>query len=256
MKWLGFINLLVVLLLATPRGALAQTYSSGNYQVNQVMFGTGGELDATAGSYRAQSSVGGLGVGSGSSTNYDSEAGYLTAGEPFLEVGITGPNVDLGTLSASTTSYISSQGGTCNCTFYVRTYTSSGYTVVTASQPPTSESNNSLTAKGTQGPPSGSTSVEEFGINLVSNTSPGVFGANLTNDPDNSFADGQVANGYQTTNQFKYGVGDIIARSQATAGNQGVGKTNYTISYIAKASNISKAGTYTMRHDLIVVPTY
>ncbi len=49
--------------------------------------------------------------------------------------------------------------------------------VITASAPPTNESGDELQAKSSQGNPSGSTSVEEFGINLVDNSSPDV-GAN------------------------------------------------------------------------------
>jgi hypothetical protein len=238
--------------------------SSTNYRIEETFFGTGGEVDATSTNYRSQQSAGSLGVGNTSSANFDAVAGNITPNEPFLEMAITGPNIDLGDLSPGATSFASSQGGACNCTFYVRTYLSSTYSVVTVSNPPTNESGFSFLGKPAQGAPSGSTSVEEFGINLVANTSLGTFGANPVNVrqegasevQDNSFADGQAATGYQTADQFKYVAGDIIARSQATAGNQAVGKTNYTISYIMKPSNTSRAGTYIMRHDLVAVPTY
>jgi len=123
------------------------------------------------------------------------------------------------------------------------------------SQPPTSESGAVLAAKTTQGSPSVNPSVEEFGINLVANTSPAI-GANPTNQPDNTFADGKAATGYNVANQFKYNVGDTIAQSPATVGNQAVGQTNYTISYIAKRKTLTSAGLYTMRHDIVVVATY
>lgn len=238
-----------------PVAVLAQS-SSTNYRLEEAYFGTGGELDASSTNYRSQQSVGSLGVGNTSSANYDANGGFLTQSEPFLAVEVTGADLDLGTLSPSAASYQASQGGTCSCTFYVRSYLSSGYTVVTASQPPTNESGDVLTAKGTQGAASSDPDVEEFGINLVANTSPGSFGADPSNQPDNTFADGQAATGYQTTNQYKYGAGEVIARSQATAGNQGVGQTNYTISYIMKISNQTPAGLYSMEHDLIVVPVY
>lgn len=235
-------------------GVFAQS-SSTNYRIEESYFGTGGEVDASSSNYRARQSTGSLGVGNTSSTNYDAVAGATTPSEPFLEVALYGPDLDLGTLSPTATAYGSPRGGSCNCTFTVRSYLSSQYTVVTATPSLTSENGDVIDAKTTQGAISGP-GVEEFGINLVANTAPGTFGADPVNKPDSSFADGQAATGYQTTNQFKYSQGDIIARSPATAGNQGVGLTEYTISYIANISNITPAGTYKMRQDLIVVPTF
>jgi hypothetical protein len=84
----------------------------------------------------------------------------------------------------------------------------------------------------------------------------GSFGANPLNVPDSSFADGEAATGYNTPNQYKYGQGDVIARSAATAGNQAVGRTDFTISYIANISSITPAGTYVMVHDIVVSATY
>lgn len=242
-------------LLLLPSITMAQS-TSPNYRVEESFFGTGGNVDTSSPNYRARQSTGSLGVESTNSTNYRANSGFDTPSEPFLEAAIEGPDVDLGTLSATTTSYASSQGGSCNCTFYVRSYLSSEYSVLSASQPPTSENNDVIDAKSVQGAPSGSSTVEEFGINLVANTAPGTFGATPVNVPDNSFADGQAATGYQTANQFKYVPNDIIARSPATAGNQAVGRTDYTISYIIKVSTLTPAGLYAMHQNLIVVPTF
>jgi hypothetical protein len=238
-----------------PSIAVAQS-SSTNYRVEESYFGSGGNVDASSTNYRARQSAGSLGVGDISSTNYRAVAGFNTPSEPFLEAGVTGASVDFGVLTSNTTSYASAQGGSCNCTFYVRSYLSSDYSVITASQPPTSESGNVIPAKSSQGAPSGSTSVAEFGINLVANTIPGAMGANPANVPDGTFADGKAATGYQTPNQYKYGVGNVIANSPATAGNQGIGQTNYTISYIMKIANLTPAGQYTMRHTIIAVATF
>ncbi|MEK7603304.1 MAG: hypothetical protein AAB459_03620 [Patescibacteria group bacterium] len=229
--------------------------TSPNYKVNEYQFGTGAETNLNSTSYKAQAGTGSLGVGNSSSTNFDSVAGFITPNEPFLEMVVQQLTLDLGTLSDTSTSSMAAQGGTCNCSFSVRTYLSSGYTVVTASQPPTSEGGSVLDAKTTLGVPSTDTEVEEFGINLVDNASPNI-GANPSNQPDNTFADGQAATGYSTVDQFKYAVGDVIARSQATAGNPAVGLTYYTISYIAKRARLTQAGTYTLRHVLVAVPTY
>lgn len=233
-------------MLALQAPVIAQSSSSSNYQVNEYQFGSGGELENSSTNYKAQTNVGSLGVGRSSSTNYDMEAGFLTPNEPFLELFINSATVDLGTLDPSST-------GTGSGTFWVRTYLSGAYIVQTMSQPLTSEGGAVIDAKGTLGAPSVGT--EEFGINLVDNSSPDI-GADPLNVPDNNFADGTVATGYNTPNQFKYGVGDIIAQAAATVGNQAVGRTDYTISYIANINSITEAGTYSMVHDIVVVATY
>ncbi len=237
--------LLAILILAVQVPVFAQESSSNSYKVNEYQFGTGGG-NSSSSNFQAQSNVGSLGVGRSSSTNYDAEAGFITPSEPFLELFINSATVDLGNLDTSTT-------GTGSGTFWVRTYLSSAYVVQTMSQPPTSEGGRVLAAKSSLGAPIPGT--EEFGINLVDNSSPDI-GANSLNVPDNSFADGTVNAGYNTVNQFKYGVGDIIAHSAATAGNQAVGRTDYTISYIANVSAITPAGTYVMVHDVVVSGTY
>lgn len=236
-------------------GVVSAQFVSPNYKLEEAYFGTGAELDISSTNYRLNQSTGPLGVGSSSSTNYDVNSGFNTPAEPFLEFAVSGATVDLGTLSESSTSSGSAQAGACSCSFHVRSYMSSGYSVVTISQPPTSENNNTLQAKTVLGVPSSDPDVEEFGINLVDNSTPNI-GANPVNEPDSTFADGQASTGYSTTNQFKYNAGDTIASAPATAGNQGVGKTNYTISYIAKISRMTKAGSYVMNHDLVVIPTF
>lgn len=241
-----FISLTVVIICAAQAPALAQTSNSSNYRVDEYQFGTGANNDLNSANYNANASVGSLGVGRSSSTNYDSEAGFITPSEPFLELFVNNSTIDLGNLDTTATG--SGQG-----VFWVRTYLSSAYVVQTMSQPPTSEGGKILNAKSTLGAPI--TGTEEFGINLVDNATPNI-GANPLNVPDNSFADGTVETGYNTPDQFKYGVGDIIAHSAATAGNQAVGRTDYTISYIANVSSITPAGTYVMIHDIVVSGTF
>lgn len=231
-------------LAVTP--VLAQESTSPNYRVNEYQFGSGGNVDNTSASYQANTSVGSLGVGRSSSTNYFAEAGFVTPSEPFLELFINTSAVELGTLDPTATA-------TGNSVFWVRTYLSSNYVVQTMSPPPTSEGGGVINAKGTLGIPIVGT--EEFGINLVDNSSPDI-GANAFNVPDDSFADGEVVAGYNTANQFKYGQGDIIARSAANATKPAVGRTDYTISYIANISSITEAGSYVMVHDIVVTGTY
>lgn len=244
----------LLLLLAIPASVSAQ-YSSSNYSVDEAVFGSGGEVDTNSASYNAQGAAGILGVGDSSSASYDASAGFVTPNEVFLEFWVSNSTVDLGILDPNATSSGAAQSGACNCSFYVRTYLSDAYVVTTMSDPPTSESGRVLTAKTTQGAPSGSASVEEFGMNVVDNSSPNI-GADPVNVPDNTFADGIVETGYEIANQFKYNKGDIIARSAGTLGNQATGQTNFTISYIAKSNATTPAGLYSMGHDLVVTAQY
>lgn len=244
---LKIVQLSAVLAFITVGPVLAQTTTSPSYRVDEYQFGSGGETDSTSASFRAQSNVGSLGVGRSSSTNYDAESGFVTPNEPFMELFINTTTVNLGTLNSTTTA-------TGNSIFWIRTYLSSSYTVQTMSPPLTSEGGAVINAKSTLGAPIIGT--EEFGINLVANTSPSSFGNDPLNVPDNTFADGQANTGYSTTNQFRYGQGDVIARSAATLGNQAVGRTDYTISYIANIDNITEAGSYAMVHNIVLVATY
>jgi hypothetical protein len=247
---IGFLLLCVILVM--PAAAMAQS-SSPSYRVEESYFGTGGNVESTSPNYRARQGTGSLGTGSSGSTNNRTESGFDTPSAPFLEAAVVGADVDFGVLSPTSSSYAASQGGACNCTFYVRTYLSSEYTVVSSSPTLTSESNKTIPAKTTQGAPSTDSSTAEFGINLVANAG---IGGNPVNEPDDTFADGQAATGYETANQYKYTNGDVIARSPKTTGNKGAGKTNYTITYMAKPANLTPAGVYKMNHTLIVVPTF
>lgn len=247
-------TLFVLTLSSLPIAVFAQS-TSPSYKVEESFFGTGGELDASSTNYIAQQSAGANAAGFTSSASYDATGGFLTQNQIFLEMLVTGATVSLGTLDPSAYSSGSAQAGGCNCSFYIRSYLSSAYSVLTISNPPTSEGGAILDAKSVAGAPSSDPNVEEFGINLVDNASPNI-GANPTNQPDNTFADGRASAGYNTADQFKYVVGDTIAQSSATATNPAIGQTNYTISYIAKPSNNTEAGFYQMDQVLVVVATY
>lgn len=247
MKRLWSLGLIPLLLIVFGGVAMAQ-YSSSKYETNQVLFGAGGDNNQSSANYKATASAGALGIGRGSSANYQAYSGFLSPNEPFLELGVDTPIVDLGVLDTAHTN-------TGTASFYVRAYINTGYTVQTVSQPPSYTSGSqtyTLAAKTTLGAPSVGT--EEFGINLVRNTVPVSFGANPSPQPDNTFATGVAAAGYNTSDEFKYNAGDTIAGTPA--GSSGWGLTDYTISYIAGAGVLTPAGDYVMYHDLVVVATY
>lgn len=236
-----------LLMMAMTGAALAQ-YSSGNYKANEIFFGNGGDNNQSSSNYKAGISSGALGVGNYASTNYRAYSGFLTPNEPFLEMGIDTSSVDMGVLDPASTN-------TGSAIFHVRAYINTGYTVQTVSQPPSYTSGattHTLTAKSTLAAPS--VGVEEFGINLVHNTAPVSFGSDPSPQPNGTFATGVAAAGYNTANQFKYHVGDVVA--QTPSGSSGWGLTIYTISYIADSSILTPAGNYSMLQDLVVIATY
>ena len=128
---------------------------------------------------------------------------------------------------------------------------SSGYVVQTVSDPPTNTLPNSPALTALSTPTASSPGTEQFGINLVANTSPTTFGANPIQVPDNTFSFGTVASGYNTANLFKYVKGDTIAQS-----TRSTGETDYTISYLYNISNVTSAGEYRLAHNLVATATY
>jgi hypothetical protein len=243
MKRLSMVAIVPLLMSALTGLAFAQ-YSSNNYQANEVFFGSGGDTGQSSSNYSASVSAGSLGVGQYSSANYRAYSGFLTPNEPFLELNIDTSTVDMGTVDPATT-----QTGAAN--FHVRAYVDSGYTVQTISNPPTYQSH-TLTPMTTLA--SSAAGTEQFGINLVHNTTPANFGNDPSPQPNGTFATGIAATGYDTADQFKYNVGDTIAKTPP--GSSGWGLTNYTISYIANASIITPAGSYQMVQDLVVIATF
>ncbi len=245
----GLIVLVPHAIAATCATNPDQQSCSTTYGVSETFFGTGG-LDTCptqgANTYCAKQSAGSLTVGNTKGTAYQAQAGFNTDRSPWIEMVVDVYAVNLGTLTSSTT-------GTGTAQFHVQSYLSSGYVVQTNGASPT----NSGHALVTNATPTASTvGVEQFGINLVSNSSvPG--SANPVQDPDSTFSFGTVSHNtgnsaiYDVTNQFKYTDGDVIAQSTSSSGT-----THYTISYIANISPVTPGGTYTMNQSLVATATF
>ena len=231
-----YFGLLLTIGLLVPAVASAAQSSSSNYQVNEVFFGSGGELNSCSASYCSKQSAGETAVGhtcSNGTVGYCAEAGFNTDRNPYIEFIVSNTNVNLGTLTATSTK-------TANATFSVKAYLSHGYAVINASDPPT---NSSYTMQPLSLPTGSVVGSEQFGINLVANTSPVSFGA----DPVHN----QVAADYSAPNMFKYLKGETIAFSTASSS-----ATAYTASYLFNISNITPGGAYTLRHVLVATATY
>jgi hypothetical protein len=231
--------IVLVVSFLMPQAVWAQL-TSPNYKAEETFFGTGGELDASSPSYKAKQSAGELGSGPAASTNYKTQGGFNTNREEYIEFIVNSSSVDLGYLSSSTTASVTN-------TFSVKAYLSSGYVVRSASAPP---SNGSHTLNNLVTPSASSAGTEQFGINLVANTSPSV-GAAPVQVPDSTFSFGTAASGYNTPNLFKYVNGDIIAQS-----TQSSGTTQYTISYIYNIAGTTPDGSYSFHHVLVATATY
>jgi hypothetical protein len=231
----------LLVLFLVPASAWAAQSSSATYQVNEVFMGTGGELNACSTTYCSKQSVGETGVGNPKSATYQARAGFNTDRTPFLEFIVSGTNVDIGFLSSGSTT-------TTTATFSVKNYLSSGYSVVTVSGPP---KNNTYTMNALSSPTASSAGTEQFGMNLVANTSPTTFGANPSQNPSAAFSFGAAAPGYNTPNFYKYVAGDTIASSTSSSG-----ETDFTISYIYNISNLTPGGKYTFNDVLVASATF
>lgn len=230
----------VVILSVTAIASAAQS-SSSHYQVNEVTFGSGGELHACSATYCAKQSAGELGVGATSSASYLARAGFNTDRVPSLTFVVDVANYNLGVMTAGTTV-------TAEATFSVKSYLTDGYVVINGSDPP---KNSSYTMNALTTPTASNSSAEQFGINLVANTSPTTFGANPTQVPSGTFGFGAAATGYDTPDVYKYVKGDIVARSLKSTG-----QTDYTVSYIFNTTAATPGGTYTMNHVLVATSTF
>ena len=244
-----------------------QQSCSGSYGVSETFFGTGGTLcDPTnpstsfqSSNYCAKTSVGELGVGNSLGTLYQAQAGFNTNREPSLAVlvndsrcpdydAVNGATRDLGVLDSASTK-------TTSVNFSAMSYLASGYVVQTSGQPPT------YTGGHTFATPTyftSATNTEQFGINLVHNTSPAV-GNDASQLPDATFGFGAASAGggagtstdYAVQNRFNYNNNDVIASSSKSSG-----VTCYDISYVFNIKNTTPAGTYTFNQSIVVTSTF
>lgn len=222
---------------------------STHYEFTEDTIGSNGMLQSSSPNYQVNLSAGDPAIGNTASTNYQVEAGSKTTGDPALTVIVNNGSANFGQFSATGTA-------TATSTFSVVDYTSYGYSVFIAGSAP-ADGSNSITPMAATAPPTPGTN--QFGINLVANTSPSSFGALPVQKPDSSFGSGtvdsttcsKITTGYDTPNQFKFIDGDSIAASCKSSG-----ETDYTISYIVDVSALMPGGQYAGSQEIICVATY
>ncbi|MFZ1258569.1 MAG: hypothetical protein WAQ25_03810 [Candidatus Saccharimonas sp.] len=232
--------------LLITSAAWAETLKSTNYTFDEPTVGAGSLNQSTSTNYKGIGAYGDLGVGNSASSNFQVNAGSQTNPDPVLSVEIITTNTDFGQFSAATPSTTTAQ-------FTVINYSSYGYAVQLDGTPPTHNTHAIDTMLTTESSLPG---TEQFGINLVANTSPSTFGANHDNG---SFGFGQIGEGpaspnygnYSTPNKFRYVPGETIASAPKSSG-----KTIYTISFLVNVSGITPGGSYVSNQVVIVTGTY
>ena len=213
--------------------------TSPHYQLIETSLGGTGLVNSQSSSYQAQESGGIIGLGTSTGTSYQVQAGHETTNDPALAVGILSTNPSFGSFSMTSTSTATAQ-------FEVSDYTSYGYIVQIEGTPPTNSYGKQITPlSANAGPQVGK---EQYGINLVANTSPITFGANPA---FGQFGTGDVATNYATANSFRYNSGDEIAYAPKSSGS-----TVYTISYIVDVSSLTQGGQYISTQNIVCTGTY
>ncbi len=224
------------LLPSTPLFASVPT--SSNYRFDETSIGTGGLLNSNSANFKATTATGDLSVGSAASTNFQVEAGTQTKEDPTLSFSVNTGSANFGVFSPTTPA-------TTTATFTVKNYTSYGYVAQIVGSPPTG---GGYTIDPMASTGSSQVGIEQFGINLVANTSPSSVGANPNNG---SFGFGTVTANYNTSNQYRYVSGESIASAPKSSG-----ETTYTITYLVNVSSITPGGQYQSDQTIIVTGTY
>lgn len=216
----------------------AQAQQSANFRFIESSIGGSGFQGSESANFQSSGASGLIGLGNSASTNVQVNAGHVTTSDPTLTFSVNSSAVNFGTFSAAV-------AATATATFEVINYTSYGYVVQILGEVPKYGSHE-IDAMASTGP--SQVGVEQFGLNLVANTSPISFGAN----PDQGqFGFGVAASNYNTVNNFRFVSGETIASAPKSSGN-----TIYTISYIVNVASLTPGGQYSGNQTILCVGTY
>ncbi|MGB4761893.1 MAG: hypothetical protein WBP12_00885 [Candidatus Saccharimonas sp.] len=218
----------------------AAVSSSSNYQVVETDFSASSGGESCSPAYCARVSIGDSSVGSSQGDTLKTDFSAAAPEDPTLEVIVEAGQSNLGRLSTE-------QTATKTLTVRIRNHLTGGYTLQIIGQPPTYDGR-ALERLAT--PTSSRAGVEQFGLNVVKNTSPST-GADPLQVPDGQNIFGRAADGYNTPNLFKYQSGDVIGYSDVESG-----RTDYTISMVVNVSSTTLAGNYTSDFAAVVMPAY
>lgn len=230
--------LLVSILCCLGAGSVVDALQSTNFRLNEPALGGFSNTKTQSTNFQASESGGILGVGNSTATNTQANSGNETTDDPALTFVVNSSGLNFGSFSPGSTAVTSS-------TFEVTDYTSYGYIVQMIGTPPTNGAH-TIDAMPTTGP--SLAGVEQFGINLVANTSPSSVGAN----PDHGqFGFGDAATNYDTPNNYRFVSGETVV-----SGPKSSGKTVYTVSYIVNVSSLTPGGNYTGDQTLLCIAVF
>ena len=227
---------ILALLTAGLFPALVCSMTSTNYRIDTDSINVGG-VKQTSGNYKSEDSIGETATGKMASKTYNASTGYQATWEypPGLSFAVNENFAPLGTLTTA-------GAATNETTFSVSTNAVDGYAVSVAGSTLTSISGSHINAL--SDPANSDPGTEQFGINLVANSTPSVG-----DDPDGGI--GQAASGYSDINKFKYVSGSTVATASTYSKN-----TDFTISYLANISNQTVAGGYSTNITLIATAQF
>lgn len=234
----GSLLLCVAVLSVAALPVRAEELKSPTYTLREGSIGSGSLNQSSSNNYRITDATGDIGIGNSASSNYNLSAGSKTPVDPTLSFEILNGSISFPAYSASSASMTTS-------TFKVMNYTSYGYVVQIAGSSPANGSHSIPALASTS---SSSPGTEQFGINLVANTSPSNIGANPNNG---GYGFGQAAPNYSTPNMYRFVSGETIASAPKSSG-----ETTYTISYLVNVAGLTPGGQYNANITLIVVGTY
>ncbi len=240
-RFLAAAGLLVAIFSIVPFSSVAYADpQSTNFRLSESAIGSGSTIQSTSTNFKASDAVGDISVGNSNSSSFQVNSGSKTPSDPNLAVSIGNGSISLPNFSAATTSM-------ATASFSVLNYTSFGYVVQIAGTPPTN-AGASRTIPGMPTTTTPTVGVEQFGINLVANTSPSSIGANPNNY---QFGFGTIAPNYGTPNSYRYVEGETIALASKSSGI-----TDYTITFLVNVAGLTPGGQYTSNQTLIVTGTY
>lgn len=217
--------------------AFAQTATSPNYQMTESQFGNTSSLDSCSDEYCATVSIGDDSAGSSATSAEFGEANYS---EPLLEMIVEAGDSNLGDLTTE-------QTGTKTMKVKVRNYLSGGYMLQVIGDAPTF---NGRPLNTLQTPTASQTGLEQFGINVVANTTPSI-GANPIAQPSGQDDLTLVTDNYNTPNQFMYVSGQTVALTETNTGG-----ADFTITMIVNISNTTLAGNYSSDFSAVIMPFF
>lgn len=208
---------------------LAARTESTSYIIFGDVISTGGAESSDSASYSLSDTIGEAIILSATSTSsgYGIKAGFRELyADQFVTLTIADTTVNLGTLS-------SSDDSTDSHTMVIATNATNGMSVTVSGNTLTSGGNTITAIGGTE--TASSPGTEQFGINLVANTSPAVGSGASGTSPI-----GAAANHYNVANSFAFSSGNTVATSTGA-----INSTTLTVSYVANISSATEDGTYT-----------